>query len=78
VQNRSDAPDGSPITQIYLNGEATDLDAGATIADVVGRFAPTTGVAVARNGEVVPRSTWDETPVEASDRLEVLTVAPGG
>jgi sulfur carrier protein len=66
------------MTEIYLNGEPASLDAGTTIADLVGRFATSTGVAVARNGEVVPRSAWRDTPVEASDRFEVLTVAPGG
>ena len=66
------------MTEIYLNGERATLDPGATVADVVGRFATSTGVAVARNGEVIARSAWEETSIEPSDRLEILTVAPGG
>jgi sulfur carrier protein len=36
------------------------------------------GIAVALNGEVVPRSAWDATGLEAGDRVEVLTAAQGG
>jgi thiamine biosynthesis protein ThiS len=33
---------------------------------------------VARNGDVVPRSAWTTTLVEAGDHLEILTAAAGG
>jgi sulfur carrier protein len=66
------------VKNIFVNGEVREIDAGATIADVVRLLSRTAGVAVARNGEVVPRSAWTTTTVETSDRLEVLTVAPGG
>ena len=36
------------------------------------------GVAVAVNGEVVPRSTWEATPLAEGDSVEVLTAAQGG
>lgn len=36
------------------------------------------GVAVARNGEVVPRSEWAQTPVEADDRIELVHIVRGG
>jgi len=36
------------------------------------------GLAVAVNGEVVPRSTWAERPVGDGDQVEILTVAQGG
>jgi sulfur carrier protein len=36
------------------------------------------GVAVAVNGEVVPKSAWSETTVGAGDTVEVLTAAQGG
>lgn len=66
------------VTTIFLNGEERDFEAGTTVADVAGRFPFATGVAIARNGEVVPKSAWDSTPVEPHDRFEVLSVAPGG
>ncbi|WP_250001317.1 sulfur carrier protein ThiS [Actinoplanes sp. M2I2] len=36
------------------------------------------GVAVAVNGEVVPRSTWDARALAEGDSVEVLTAAQGG
>ncbi|MCM4079819.1 sulfur carrier protein ThiS [Paractinoplanes hotanensis] len=36
------------------------------------------GVAVAVNGEVVPRSTWEATALAEGDSVEVLTAAQGG
>lgn len=61
---------------VTVNGEPTAVAEGATVADVVG--APRRGVAVARNGEVVPRSLWDRTGLEAGDLVEILTAAQGG
>jgi sulfur carrier protein len=66
------------VTTVYLNGEPRALELGSTVADVVDLLTVTQGVAVARNGEVVPRSAWDATVVETDDRLEILSVAPGG
>lgn len=36
------------------------------------------GVAVARNGEIVPRSLWDETILDVKDVVEIVTAAAGG
>ena len=64
---------------VVVNGVAESLGASATVADVVGRFCPSPdGVAVACNGEVVPRSAWAVTPLRLGDRLEILTAAAGG
>ena len=35
-------------------------------------------VAVARNGEVVPRSTWAGTELQGGDAVEVLSAVAGG
>ena len=64
---------------VIVNGEATTLADGTSVAALViaiGRGPK--GVAVAVNGEVVPRSTWDERRLAADDRIEVLTAAQGG
>jgi sulfur carrier protein len=66
-------------TRFYLNGEPRTLPAGATVDDVVVMIVPgRQGCAVARNGEVVPRSSWATVPLEAEDRIELLGAAPGG
>jgi len=36
------------------------------------------GVAVARNGEVVPRSSWESQMVGDEDVIEIVTAAAGG
>jgi sulfur carrier protein len=66
---------------IMLNGERSDLHAGETVAGVLARFDLTIaarGVAVAVDGEVVPRSTWETFPLPADARVEVLTAMQGG
>jgi sulfur carrier protein len=40
--------------------------------------AQTRGVAVAVNGDVVPRSAWPDLPLRDGDTIEVLTAVPGG
>jgi sulfur carrier protein len=35
-------------------------------------------IAVERNGEVVPRSRWADTPVLSTDRLEIIGAVGGG
>jgi sulfur carrier protein len=68
-----------PSHTATVNGEPAQLNAGATIADVVALWCPSArGVAVARNGEVVPRSTWHEEQVCAGDAIEIVTAAAGG
>jgi thiamine biosynthesis protein ThiS len=65
--------------RIALNGEPHDVPEGASVADMLGLLglaAPK--VAVERNLEIVPRSTWATTPLAAGDRLEVVHFIGGG
>jgi sulfur carrier protein len=69
------------VIPIVVNGRVHEMPDGATVADVVtavGHDAAARGIAVARNGEVVRRSEWTTTNVEAADRIEVLTAVQGG
>jgi len=64
---------------IALNGEQIALGPGATVKTVVEQLASgAAGIAVALNGEVVPRSAWASTELGANDRVEVLSAAQGG
>lgn len=64
---------------IRVNGEEVADGAGATVAELVARLAPSgKGVAVAVNGDVVPRSVWGHTRLAEGDRVEILTAAQGG
>jgi thiamine biosynthesis protein ThiS len=65
--------------EVVLNGEPYRMPEGATVADLVaalGRHPRT--VAVERNGELVPRARFGETPLGAGDRLEVVHFVQGG
>ncbi len=66
--------------EVTVNGEPTTVAAASTIFDVVADVAGASvrGVAVARNGEVVPRSVWPDAEVQAGDVIEVLNAAQGG
>lgn len=64
---------------VTVNGEARHLEAGATVATVVaGLTSATSGVAVAVNETIVPRTTWEATALGDGDRVEVLTAVQGG
>jgi thiazole synthase len=67
--------------RVELNGEARELPEGATLADAVresGADAEARGVAVALDGEVVPRGEWGATSLAAGQSVEVLAAIQGG
>ena len=66
---------------VSVNGAVTALTDGTTVAELVAALTgdPTPrGVAVARDGAVVPRSAWPATLLTDGDRDEVLTATQGG
>jgi sulfur carrier protein len=66
---------------IELNGEAVELVTGARVIDAVARAGArvdTRGVAVAVEGEVVPRSDWERTELRDGQSVEVLAAIQGG
>lgn len=67
--------------RIVVNGDATDVSADATVADVVRRVRgqdAERGVAVAVNGHVVRRGDWEDRELSDGDRVEVLAAVQGG
>ena len=64
---------------LSVNGAPSALPSPPTIGALVASMSTTErGIAVALNGEVVPRSAWDDTGLAPGDRVEVLTAAQGG
>jgi sulfur carrier protein len=66
---------------IELNGEAVEVEDAATVAAVVARTGAERdrrGVAVAVDGEVVPRSEWDRTQLTDGQCVEVVGAIQGG
>jgi sulfur carrier protein len=65
--------------RIWINGAAHDLDGAPAVADALSAAGlPERGVAVAVDGEVVPRARWADTALAEGARLEVLTAVQGG
>jgi sulfur carrier protein len=66
---------------IVLNGEPSERGAGEAVAALVrslGLPAHGRGVAVAIDGEVVPRAAWESYEIGDGARVEVLTAMQGG
>jgi sulfur carrier protein len=67
------------MTNVTLNGERRELPDRATVETVVRELgAPERGVAVAVDGEVVPRGDWAGTRVRDGQQVEVLRAVQGG
>jgi sulfur carrier protein len=66
---------------IVLNGEECELSAPQTLAAALAELdvePDARGVAVAVDGEVVPRALWRALELEDGARVEVLTAMQGG
>ena len=70
----------SATVELWVNGErrliaAPDVRA---LLIVLGLDPKGRGIAVARNGEVVPRSTWGTTTLMPEDRIDIVGAVQGG
>lgn len=66
---------------VQLNGERAELSDGAHVTAAVaatGAAEPYQGIAVALDGEVVPRGQWEATELRDGQRIEVLQAVQGG
>ena len=66
---------------MLVNGEPRELPEGTTVSALVcdlGLPAGGRGVAVAVDGEIVPRGEWPNHELGAGARVEVLTAMQGG
>ena len=64
---------------ITVNGEARDIAAGETVAALLRAIGlDMRKVAVERNEEIVPRSTYDSVALTPGDRLEIVHFIGGG
>lgn len=66
---------------VDVNGSATRLPEGSTLADAVaaaGAGGDDRGVAVAVDGEVVPRPQWVDRRLAEGEDVEVVRAVQGG
>ncbi|MDP9392613.1 MAG: sulfur carrier protein ThiS [Actinomycetota bacterium] len=65
--------------RVTVNGTVTEIEEVATVATLVAACGVGHDrVAVALNGDVVPRSGWAATRLAAGDDLELLAPTAGG
>jgi len=70
---------GDRVPSATVNGTPYDPPEGTTVADLVAAWCPSPrGVAVAVDGDVVPRSAWSVTVVTAGAAVEIVSAAAGG
>ena len=64
---------------VVINGQARELSEGTSVAAALAEMdIPERGVAVAVDGELVPRAGWADMPLRPGVTVEVLTAVQGG
>ena len=71
------------MTTLRVNGREVEVSDRATVAAIVQQVTQrpagfAQGVAVAVNGEVVPRGGWARTRLSDGDAVEVIMAVQGG
>ena len=65
--------------RVLVNGEATELADGATVAAAIETLdLPAAGRGVAVDAEVVPRGQWGAHELREGARVEILRAIQGG
>jgi thiamine biosynthesis protein ThiS len=69
----------SKVITVSINGEPRQLPASATVASLIEEMGLTgKRVALERNGDIVPRSTFAVQHLSENDRLEIVVAVGGG
>ncbi len=65
--------------QITVNGETTDINESTTMTELVAQMGLSNRrLAVEYNGEILPRSSWEQTRLGSGDRIEIVHAIGGG
>lgn len=65
--------------QILVNGDKREVPAGLGVTGLLLHLGlPAERVAIERNLEILPRSQWISTAVQAGDRFEIVQLVGGG
>jgi len=73
------SPGETAMIQLSINGESRTLPQGTNLAALIDELALAgKKVAVERNGDIVPRSRYGQTTLEAGDQLEIVVAVGGG
>jgi thiamine biosynthesis protein ThiS len=68
------------VLSIVVNGAPhVCRDDRTSVADLIRELALTgKRIAVEKNGEIVPRSRYEDSPLAAGDKLEIIAAVGGG
>ncbi|HWF67245.1 MAG TPA: sulfur carrier protein ThiS [Acidobacteriaceae bacterium] len=68
--------------KLYINGqerEFADLDAKPVLTHLITLLAMKADrIAVEHNGEIAPRSAWEQVALQSGDKLEIVQFVGGG
>lgn len=65
--------------EIQLNGTVRTVPDNSTVATLIDALGYAgKRIAVERNGDIVPRSTYAATPLAVGDRIEIVGAVGGG
>ena len=65
--------------EIQLNGQVREFEEPLTLQEILNRFEiQPHAIAVAVNGEIIPRSEMNLYRISAGDRIEVVHAVAGG
>lgn len=65
--------------KIKINGEEKTIEEGITFRALLNKFEiKTIGIAVERNRQIVPKSTFDKEKVNDGDEIEIVRMVGGG
>ena len=64
--------------KLTVNGYAMSLDAEVSVGDLLRQRDPESRVAVAVNGEFVPRARYDDVILQDGDDVEIVAPMQGG
>jgi thiamine biosynthesis protein ThiS len=65
--------------RIHINGEPRDIEDNLSLSQLVSDLAvKPEQIAIELNHMVVRRAVWDETPLKADDKIEIVHFVGGG
>ncbi len=67
------------MIELTINGVRKQIRKSATMADLIIELdLAGKKLAIERNGDIVPRSAYPATPLQADDKLEIVVAVGGG
>ncbi len=68
-----------PVIELTINGTPRQFPGPLTVAQLVDELTLAgKRIAIERNGDIVPRSQFTETPLAHGDQLEIVVAVGGG